>query len=410
MRILHTADWHLGDRLGRIDRTQDLQRGVERVAACCTEDQIDVLLVAGDLFSELARPDNLRNSIQHWRSVFHDFLQSGGTVLTLTGNHDNENFCQILAHAMNLAAPLPSSPGDLVPTGRFYLATEPTLLRLPDRQQGYPVQFLLMPYPTPMHYLREENRQKYTSVEEKNRYLQAAYTDWLATLRHHSRFDATIPTVLSAHIHVRGASLANPLFRIREEDDVLVDASMFASEFDYVALGHIHRPQALLGQSHLRYSGSIERLDLGEKDDTKGVVIVEVGPQGRVGEPEVRPLPATPIYEVSVRNPEVDIPRLSAEYPNAQEDLVNLHLTYTAGVDNLEQCLHELESIFPRWYARDWVERSALQGSLVVSPTRTKSFRETVSEYLRQELMQHSEEEQAALLQRAERLMEEMER
>src|SRR5690349_10805469 len=57
MKILHTADWHLGDRLGRIDRTEDLRRAVERVARYCGEHQVDVLLVAGDLFSELARPD-----------------------------------------------------------------------------------------------------------------------------------------------------------------------------------------------------------------------------------------------------------------------------------------------------------------------------------------------------------------
>ena len=51
MRILHTADWHLGDRLGRIDRTADLRTAVERVAAHCQEHRVDVLLVAGDLFS-----------------------------------------------------------------------------------------------------------------------------------------------------------------------------------------------------------------------------------------------------------------------------------------------------------------------------------------------------------------------
>ena len=54
MRILHTADWHLGDRLGRQDRTDDLRRAVERVAGYCNSEKVDVLLVAGDLFSELA--------------------------------------------------------------------------------------------------------------------------------------------------------------------------------------------------------------------------------------------------------------------------------------------------------------------------------------------------------------------
>src|SRR6059058_3531419 len=70
MRILHTADWHLGDRMGRIDRTDDLRRAVERVASYCEQEKVDVLLVAGDLFSELARPDGLRETIRHWQDVF----------------------------------------------------------------------------------------------------------------------------------------------------------------------------------------------------------------------------------------------------------------------------------------------------------------------------------------------------
>src|SRR5436305_5072418 len=105
MRILHTADWHLGDRLGRIDRTDDLRRSVERVAGYCTEEKVDVLLVAGDLFSEMSRPDSLRDSIGHIEEVFEPFLLAGGTILALTGNHDNENFCQTLRLVMNLAAP-----------------------------------------------------------------------------------------------------------------------------------------------------------------------------------------------------------------------------------------------------------------------------------------------------------------
>src|SRR5215211_8331630 len=115
MRILHTADWHLGDRIGRID---DLRKAVERVAAYCKSEHVDVLLVAGDLFSELARPDGLRDTIRHWQEVFAEFLESGGTVLTLTGNHDNENFCQTLRHAMTLAAPTVGKPGECVPGGR----------------------------------------------------------------------------------------------------------------------------------------------------------------------------------------------------------------------------------------------------------------------------------------------------
>src|SRR5262245_33728291 len=155
MRILHTADWHLGDRMGRIDRTDDLRRAVERVAGYCHEEKVDLLLVAGDIFSELSRPDGLRDSIEHIQATFEKFLLEGGTILAITGNHDNENFCQTLRLVMNLAAPTSSGVGDVHPGGRLYLAANPTFLRLCDRD-GSPVQFLLMPYPTPPRYLRDE--------------------------------------------------------------------------------------------------------------------------------------------------------------------------------------------------------------------------------------------------------------
>src|SRR5579871_4973801 len=143
MRILHTADWHLADRLGRQDRTEDLRKAVERVAGYCESEKVDVLLVAGDLFSELASPDALRDSIRHLRDTFQPFLNGGGTILALTGNHDKENFCQTLRHAMSLAAP-GFKQGALAAPGRVYLATIPTLLQLIDRDSEQRVQFILM--------------------------------------------------------------------------------------------------------------------------------------------------------------------------------------------------------------------------------------------------------------------------
>ncbi len=196
MKILHTADWHLGDRLGRIDRTDDLRGAVERVADYCKTETVDVLLVAGDLFSELARPDGLRETIRHWQEVFREFLETGGTILTLTGNHDNENFCQTLVHAMSLASPAGGKPGETVPPGRLYLAADPTFLRLEDRALGGEVQFVLMPYPTPSHYLKGEGALKYGSPEEKNTLLVNAWAEALREIRAHPRYDAKAPAVL----------------------------------------------------------------------------------------------------------------------------------------------------------------------------------------------------------------------
>jgi exonuclease SbcD len=407
MRILHTADWHLGDRLGRIDRTDDLRRAVERVARLCDEHQVDVLLVAGDLFSELARPDVLRQAIEHLQRTFEAFLLRGGTILAVTGNHDNETFCQTLQLVMTLAAPMAAKPGDMRPPGRLYLATSPTLLRLADRE-GTVVQFLLMPYPFPARYLREEENPRFNSLEEKNCRLQAAFTQALRQLRQHPKYDSQLPTVLAAHVHVQGATLPN-LFRISEQESIIFQEADLPTDLAYVALGHIHQPQQILGLPHVRYSSSIERLDLGERRDQKGVVIVDIGPEGRRGEPEFVPLPATRIYALEFHEPALDLPRLREEYPDAAEDLVHVQFTYTAGKDNLEQILRDLEDIFPRWYFRDWKEAGSLGATLTLGEAdHAKSFEETVRGYLGQELMNHEEGERKAVLDLAEELMKDL--
>lgn len=406
MRILHTADWHLGDRLGRIDRTADLRRAVERVGELCRDHQVDVLLVAGDLFSELSRPDSLRESIEHLGKVFVPFLEGGGTILALTGNHDNETFCQTLRHMLNLAAPALTRPGSLVPPGRFYLAASPTLLRLPS-PKGFPVQFVLMPYPTPSRYLTDRSR-RYQSLEEKNNALQAAYAAHLQQLRTSPAFDQSLPTVLGAHIHVRGA-LVSGLFRITERESIVFDPTELPSDWAYVALGHIHQPQCLMQQPHVRYCGSIERLDLGESGSEKGVVSVDIGPQGRRGDPVWLPLEARPIYEVIINHPVEEIPRLRQRYPDADQALVRYHVNYRAGTDILNDVLAQLETIFPYWYDRTWAEVGALPQWNEPSGPRPAgaSFRDTVLGYLDERLAEHRDREE--LLRLAEALVTEEE-
>jgi exonuclease SbcD len=385
MKIVHTADWHLGDRLDRLDRTDDLRRAVERVAAYCAEEQADVLLVAGDLFSELSRPDSLRASMEHLAEIFMPFLARGGTIIAVTGNHDNENFCQTLRQVLRLAAPEVAAAGAVVPPGRFYLAAHPTFFRLADRD-GAEVQFVLMPYPLASRYL-DETKQRYSSLEEKHKALQQAFSARLQAIRTSADFRPDVPTVLAAHIHVQSAVMPS-LFRLTERESIIFPDSDVPKDWAYVAFGHIHQAQSLMGLPHVRYAGSIERLDMGERDDRKSVAFVEIGPEGRRGPPRLLPLEATPIYDVVITNPREELPQLRRRYPDHERALVRLHLEYTPGQDNLQDILSELDAIFPRWYKREWCEVSALGPAQAArDPTPTlKSFHETVLDYIDAEL------------------------
>jgi exonuclease SbcD len=147
-------------------------------------------------------------------------------------------------------------------------------------------------------------------------------------------------------------------------------------------------------------------MDLGESGDQKSVAVFDVGPKGLVDSPRLLPLEATPIYEIDVRTPAADIPELKERYPEAQQDLVNLHITYTAGTDSLEEVLRELEAIFPRYYHRDWKEAGELGPALMPGEEqlRGKGFEETVRDYVRHELMNYTADEQAEVLNRLEGL------
>ena len=406
MRILHTADWHMGDRLGRIDRTGDLRKAVERVGDICREQGIDVLLVAGDLFSELARPDNLRETIGHWQRVFDGFLKAGGTILALTGNHDNENFCRTLANAMNLASPSVGTMGEMVPNGRLYLATEPMLLKLADRHRGFLVQFVLMPYPTPGRYFRDNPSPKYAGPAEKNARLMAMFLEEVRRIQWHERFERNLPTVLGAHIHVHGANFGSALFRMSENDDVVFRPEELPEEFAYVALGHIHKAQAIGGRENLRYSGSIEAMDLGEANDQKSVTLLDIDETGLTGPVKLVPISATPIRRVVLENPKADLADLRRLHPEPSGDLANLDIRYEAGVDSLEEILLQLDKLFPRWYARKWTETGELSDQLTTEEITPNcaGFEETVREYVRRELQNHTEEERLEVLWRLDQL------
>jgi exonuclease SbcD len=75
MRIIHTADWHLCDRLHRVDRTDDLMARVRVVADLCEQHETDVLLIAGDLFSEQASVESMTHALTDLREAFAPFFR-----------------------------------------------------------------------------------------------------------------------------------------------------------------------------------------------------------------------------------------------------------------------------------------------------------------------------------------------
>lgn len=98
MKILHTSDWHLNERLKHVPRQGDIVARLEEIAGYLEEYQVDVMVVAGDLFSHYNRLEELKSAMGEVNRIFKPFLLQGGTIVTISGNHDDENFltCYVL--------------------------------------------------------------------------------------------------------------------------------------------------------------------------------------------------------------------------------------------------------------------------------------------------------------------------
>ncbi len=187
MKILHTGDWHMNDTLGRVDRAADICRSLEQIATYLEEHEVDVMIVAGDLFSERSRIEQMRGAVGEIKRIFQPFLNRGGAILAISGNHDRDVFFEMLRDALDLVSPVAKSDDGVVSGGRLYISPAPRLLKLRGKDNQI-VQFLLMPYPTPRYYLRDSDA-TYNTVEEKNRAVQTQFK--MALEQQKARIDVT---------------------------------------------------------------------------------------------------------------------------------------------------------------------------------------------------------------------------
>ena len=392
MKIIHTADWHLCDQLGRLNRSDDLKQRVERVAAYCHEHAVDLLLIAGDLFYERAGLDQLSDALGHIRRTFRDFFQRGGTIVAITGNHDEDAKIDLIRSGLFLAAPFPS--GETLARGRMYLQNGLSYARF-ESTSGERIQLVMVPYPRAARFGLDE---AYRTREEEHRLLQEQLTRWMADVFHRPNFNSHLPTILMAHLHIRGANLGQSLFRISDADDILIDPGFLKSGWTYVALGHIHLPQAVGGVPTIRYSGPLDRLDFGERNDERGVILIDVGSSGLKGEPMWLPLPPTPMHDITLNDPDRELGTLNQRYPDYNLAIVRVSVHADSGKLSRDQIVQQLKRTFPRLHQIIWAAESerAASNQIAAATIARVSFKETVRDYLRKQFA--NDPDQTAIL------------
>ena len=269
MKVLHTSDWHIGRALYGRKRYDELEAFLNWLAGLIENENIDVLLVAGDVFDN-STPSN------HAQELYYRFLCRAAAsahrqVVITAGNHDSPSFLDapkelltfLNVHVVGCAS---DSPAD-----------EVIVLSGPDTEP----QLIVCAIP----YLRDRDirtAEAGESVEDKERKIMEG-------IRNHYRLvcDAAeekramlkkpVPIVAMGHLFAAGGQTTDG-DGVRElyiGSLAQVRTDVFPESIDYLALGHLHIPQRVGGSDLIRYSGSPLPIGFGEAEQEKSVVLVD---------------------------------------------------------------------------------------------------------------------------------------
>jgi exonuclease SbcD len=262
MRILHTSDWHVGKVLKGRTRHEEHIRVLGQVVEIARTEQPDLVIVAGDLYDTAAPgPDSTRVVTRALTAL----RQTGAQVVAIGGNHDNGPALDALrpwaeAAGIVLRGSIRDNPDELLITGTTAGGERWQLVALPFLSQRYAV--------------RAAEMYELTAAEASQ-----TYADHIARLiarLSRSFAEPGLVNLLTGHLTVVGASTGGGEREAHTVMGYAVPATVFPSNAHYVALGHLHRSQQVIGPCPVRYSGSPLAVDFGEEENVCSVAVVEV--------------------------------------------------------------------------------------------------------------------------------------
>ncbi len=281
LKILHTSDWHLGQHFIGKSREAEHRAFFHWLHTQIRERQIDVLLVAGDIF-DTATPPSYARELYHQLIV--DLQPTGVQLVLLGGNHDS---VAVLSESASLLKCLHAS---VVPGFQTELSQH--LLTLTN-QAGEPAAVLAaVPFLRPRDLSQradfkssagDNSAQKQQQLQSQIRQVyqelyDAAKARASALVQQHA-LAAPLPVLATGHLTTVGASSTESVREIYIGSLEAFPAADFPP-FAYVALGHIHQAQQVAGTDHIRYSGAPLPLGFDEARQQKYVLQVTLDPAG----------------------------------------------------------------------------------------------------------------------------------
>lgn len=291
MKLLHTSDWHLGKRLDDFSRLEEQQAVLQEICEIAEREQVDAVLVAGDLFDTFNPPTE---AIDLFYKVLKRLSNNGSRpVIAIAGNHDSPDRIESpdpLARECGIIfAGYPNSvvtPFQLE-SGLKVLRSEQGFLELRLPGSTVPLRILLTPY------ANEHRLKTYLEPENSEAELRAVLHESWQSLAERFCDDQGVNVLLS-HLFVvkKGAELPEepedekPILHVGGTQAIFSES--IPKPVQYTALGHLHRMhQVDAAPSPAYYSGSPLAYSFSEANQKKYVLMVDVEPGN---EPAVRPV------------------------------------------------------------------------------------------------------------------------
>ena len=257
MRILHTADWHIGQRLHERQRIDEHKEFLNWLLNTIQEQKVDLLLVSGDIF-DTALPSAEATNL-YYSFLFRLFNETDAYTVIIAGNHDSPRHLD--------------APKEFLKMGRIHVVglthdpAECVVEIPPDNPQ---IAIAAVPY-------LSENELPHVSFESDIK-KQERYRERLKSFYHDcvSNMPENIPKILMGHLFVQGGSVGDSERNIQIGGATAIEANDFPDNVDYVALGHLHRPQSIKGKEYpIQYAGSPIPLRFNEASYEKKAFLLE---------------------------------------------------------------------------------------------------------------------------------------
>ncbi|MDX2305751.1 MAG: exonuclease SbcCD subunit D [Microscillaceae bacterium] len=327
MKILHTADWHLGKSFNNYNLLEEQAHVLHSLVSIVREHKPDVMLLAGDIYDRSVPP---AEAVRLFDEIMSEIiLELKVSVICIAGNHDNPeriNYCNYLLKKQGLHI-----------FGNLQIPVTPVILKDSDGEvYFYPVPFT---EPEVLRYFTRQDQIR-THEDVMRWIIQDIQTKHPKNTR----------SVLIGHAFISGGTESESERQLMVGGSSEIPASIF-SDFNYVALGHLHQAQDHFLNGRLQYAGSVLKYSFSEAHHQKSVVLIDMDKSGLINSQRITLKPRKDVKRIQGFIQDRTF-HLSQDVPNLEsEDFLEVTLENVEIVPNAMQIV---QKIYPNATTLKW--------------------------------------------------------